>query len=259
MTTPDLTRAEREDLVKWMRSGFRQYAAQCDNWGFEIEQNIRVQIFKYGNEFARILRGKIEMSEEDDPQALRTDLYGLKESGCPAVGLVELMLACTSDYGVTISDLLWRAEFLSEQMICQDNLGFSDEPQPGFKIGKIKVGRLPRVVKRGVPLSIQFMQARMSKRVQARRARYQLALFYLFLKHFRYDHDTLTRILSTMQYVRHRVPPVADYLKTKGKLKFNAVALQRKVHRFVNSDPRNELALKKQISVYISHKKSEFF
>lgn len=244
--------------MKWMRSGFRQYAAQCDSWGGDIESRIRVQIFKYGNEFARILRGKIEMSEEDDPQALRTDLYGLKESGCPAVGLVELMLACTSDYGVTISDLLWRAEFLSEQMISQENLGFR-EPRPGFKIGKIKVGRLPRVVKRGVPLSIQFMQARMSKRVQARRARYHLALCYLLLKHFGYDHETLAQILRTMQYVRHRVPPMADYLKTKGKLAFNAVALQRKVHRFLNFDPRNELALKQKISDYVSHKKNQFF
>ena len=245
--------------MKWMRSGFRQYAAQCDNWGLEIEQNIRVQIFKYGNEFARILRGKIALSDEYDPHYLRTDLYGLKESGCPAVGLVELMLVCTSDYGVTIPDLIWRAEFLSEQLIRQDNLGFPTEPRPGFTIGKIKIGRSPRIVKRGVPLSIQFMQARMSRKRQAERARYQLALFYLFLKHFRYDHDTLTRILSTMQYVRHRVHPVADYLKTKGKLKFNAVALQRKVHRFVNSDPRNELALKQEISDYLSRRKDQFF
>jgi hypothetical protein len=29
---------------------------------------------------------------------LRYDLYELMKSGCPAVGLVELMLACTSDY-----------------------------------------------------------------------------------------------------------------------------------------------------------------
>ena len=245
--------------MKWMRSGFRQYAARCESWGGDIERRIRVQIFKYGNEFARILRGKIALSDEYDPHYLRTDLNGLKESGCPAVGLVELMLACTSDYGVTISDLLWRAEFLSEQLICQDNLGFPDEPRPGFKIGKIKVGRRPRIFKRGVPLSIQFMQARMSKRRQAGRASYHLALFYLLLKHFRFDHDTLTRILSTMQYVRHHVHPLADYLKTRGKLKFNAVALQRKVHRFLNSDLRNEPALKKQISVYISHKKSEFF
>jgi hypothetical protein len=199
------------------------------------------------------------MSEADDPQALRTDLYGLKESGCPAIGLVELMLACTSDYGVTISDLLWRAEFLSEQMISQDNLGFPDEPRPGFKVGEIKVGRLPRIVKRGVPLSIQFMQAKMSKRAEAARARHHLGLFYLLLKHFGYDHETLTQILRAMQYVRHRVPPVADYLKTRGKLTFNAIALQRKVHRFLNSDPKNKLVLKREISDYISHKKNQFF
>lgn len=250
MTTPDLTRREREDLVKWMRSGFRQYAALCESWGGDIESRIRVQIFKYGNEFARILRGKIEMSEKDDPHALRTDLYGLKESGCPALGLVELMLACTSDYGVTISDLLSRAEFLSEQLICQDNLGFPDGPRPGFKIGKIKVGRLPRIVKRGVPLSIQFMQARMNKRAQAARARYHLALCYLLLKHFGYGHETLTQMLRAMQYVRRRVPPVADYLQTRGKDKFNAVALQRRVRRFFDSDPARESV--KKIRKYLS-------
>jgi hypothetical protein len=240
-----------------MRSGFRQYAAQCEAWEGDIERRIRDQIFKYENEFARILQGKIEMSEEDDPHALRTDLYGLKESGCPAVGLVELMLACTSDYGVTISDLLRRAEFLSEHQRTEDNLGFPDEPQPGFKIGGFKFSRVPRIVKRDVPLSIQFMQAKMSKSAQAERARYHLALCYLLLKHFGYGHETLTQILRTMQYVRHRVPPLADYLRTRGKPTLNAVALQRKVHRFLDSDP-NKLAVEQEISNYLSHNKNKF-
>jgi len=128
-----LTREQRLELVAtWMQSGFRQYADQCGYWKGEIQTNIRIQIDKYAEEFGRILHGEVEMSDEDDPQTLRTDLYGLKKSGCPASGLVELMLASTSDFGVTISDLLFRAKILDEHLISHKNLGFPTElKKPG--------------------------------------------------------------------------------------------------------------------------------
>ena len=215
-----------------MRSGFRQYADLCGYWEGDIHRKIRVQIFKYGNEFGRILRGEVEMSDEDDPQALRTDLYGLKESGCPASGLAELMLASTGDLGVTISDLLFRAEILDEHLISHENLGFPTKPRRAVKIpGLSTIPRSPRSLKRGIPLSVQFMAESMekegppylSKETRASRAARHLALSYLLLKHFGYGHETLTQMLRAMQYVRRRVPPVADYLQTRGKDKFNAV------------------------------------
>ena len=193
------------------------------------------------------------MSEEDDPLALRTDLYGLMKSGCPASELVELMLACTSDFGVTISDLLWRTEFLNEQLISQKNLGFATELRRAEKIDDgFTMPRWPPTIKRGVPLSIQFMLASKGKKALASRAARHLALSYLLLKHFGYGHETLTQMLRTMQDVRRSVPPVADYLQTKGKDTFNAVALQRRVHRFFDSDPARESVMQKDIRKCLS-------
>ena len=172
------------------------------------------------------------MSEEDDILTLRSDLHGLMEgSGCPAVGLIELALACTSDYGVTTLDLLWRAETLDEHGYCHDNLGFPTELRPsvseewawvcGFVQGRAIHDEdwaklLPlfsrkmsdtsgfaapsghRHRKLEIPLSIRFM----IETGHVSDVRRHLACFYLFLKHFGYGYDTLAQLLRAVQYVR---------------------------------------------------------
>ena len=301
MKSPDLTGAQRLELVAWLQSGSRQYADLCGYGNGEIQSNIRTQIDKYAGEFGRILRGEVEMSDEDDPLTLRTDLYGLKKSSCPASGLVELMLASTSDFGVTIPDLLFRAEILDDHSRSHKNLGFATEPPHAIDardIGpmicglfvqagilraenfdeqlafyknlffpteprpaiKIDMPRSPLRVKRGIPLSIQFMQAQINRdgETRASRSARDLALFYLLLKHFGYGHEALTRMLRTMQHVRRRVPPVADYLQTRGRDIFSVGALQRRVCRFFKSDPASEGRLQQEILQFLSMKRKTF-
>lgn len=268
MKVADLTKEQRKELVAWADAGFREYADLCGYWEGEIRNNIRAQIDKYAEEFSRVLRDEVEMSDEDDPQALRTDLYGLMKSGCPASGLVELMLASTSDFGVTISDLLVRAEVLDDNLISHKNLGFPTEPRRAVKIRGLRtIPRSRRGVKRGVPLSIQFMLEIMEKKgppytycdgvTRAARSVRPLAYFYLLLKHFGHGHDTLTYLLRTMQYVRRRVPSVADYLKTRGRDTFRAGALQRRVLRFFKSHPASESVMRKDVRDYLSGKGGE--
>jgi len=224
MTKPDLTKTGREELVNWIRSGFREYADLCGYWEGKIHRTIRAQIFKYGNEFGRILRGKLGMSEEDDPQALRTDLYGLMKSGCPALALVELMLAGTSDQGVTISDLLFQVEIRDEHLGTHEFEG----------LHQLTESKLSHVSPR------------------SSRSGYNLALYYLLLKHFGYGHETMRLTLRAMQRVRQRVPPRADYLRTRGRDHFTGYSLQRRIHRFFKSFPKSKRAMQKDIREYLS-------
>jgi hypothetical protein len=137
---------QQDELVKWVDAGFREYADLCwrrgqvfveltkvtvrrfegENYSPEkiarmeyrgtIHRNIRIQIEGFADAFRRILRDEVKLPTHDDALALRYDLYELMKSGCPAVGLVELMLACTSDYGVTIPDLLFQALPLNDYL-----------------------------------------------------------------------------------------------------------------------------------------------
>ena len=274
MRSAELTKEQREKkeqlekLVAWMESGFRRYADLCGHRGQElaaamdrtfyeclreagpiekerlkwyrggIHENIRIQICKYAKEFSRILRDEVVLAEDDDVVTLRGDLDGLMHSECPAVVIVELALACTSDYGVTISDLMMSAIALYDYL---DNIA-----TPGWPT-------YPRTPKRGVPLSIQFMQESL-RESRASILRGRLAYFYLLLKHFGYTHDTLRNLLRAMQYVRRRVPAVADYLQTRGNDTFNSGALQRRVCRFFEDSPTREAEMQRDIALYLSDK-----
>ena len=180
----------RRMLARWQRG--IPTRAELDKMFYRgsIHHNIRRQIERYGRDFGRVLSDEVEFPDPDDPadtKALRYDLYGLMKSGCPAVGLVELMLACTSDYGVTIPDLLFRAIPLHDYLdrIAED-------------IHHFRIPRRPRRFKGAVPHSIQFMlevgpyYASYTKGNSGQTARvaFHLAYFYTFLKHFRYRHKT---------------------------------------------------------------------
>jgi hypothetical protein len=283
-------RIDMNQLAAWIKSGFREYATICGSWEGEIHRRIRIQILKYAKEFGRILRGEMEMSEEDDLLMLRKDLYVLMNAGCPAAGLVELMLACTSDYGVTIPDLLWRANYLDEHGYSHKNLGFPTEPQPSFSehwamvrgflhgvaskdesVAKALPGLLngkmsdvlrfrlhctPTLqrVKRGIPLSIQFMQ----QKCDQAQTSHHLACFYVFLKRFGYGYDTEAQLLRAMQHVRRKVPPVADYLQTRGKHKFTMGAVQRRVGRFFEDHRESEHEMRQKIRQYLSRNSDRY-
>lgn len=283
MKRADLTRKQREELEKreevanWVEAGFREYADMCrqrgEEWAAIGEKNTRIllkvynytelqppdfyrgnihrdvgtQLDKCAKEFGRILRGEVAMSDEDDPSALRNDLCGLMKRGCPAVALVELMFAGTSDYGATISDILAGADPLYGYLRrISENLEFW------------RVPRRPRRFKDPVPLSIQFVlesapfNAPKNSRRPSTRVAFHLAYFYMLLKHFKYSHKTLRCLLRTMRYVRRRVPPVADYLKIKGSDSFTESSLQRRVLRFYESHPGIKRAMRKDILEYLS-------
>jgi hypothetical protein len=179
MRSADLTKKQRaelerrKELVDWLQGGFNEYADLVGRRGpelmagrlsplkfvgtcyspaeiirsayqGEIHDHIRIQIKQYAEEFGRVLRSKGGMSDKDDPLDLlrvRSDLYDLMKSGCPAVALVELMLACTSDYGVTVPDLLLRVLLLSDYL---------DRNLNHFRIPRRRYEGL-------VPRSIRFM------------------------------------------------------------------------------------------------------
>ena len=280
MRNADLTKDQRDALAAWVEGGFREYADLCgkeaekltalfkDNarmatkvnkrtsvmhdgvpYQGRIHRNIRTQIKMYAKEFGPVLCSEGGMSDKNDPldlAKLRSDLYGLMKLRCPPVALGELMLACTSNYGVTIPDLLLRAWLLDGYLE-----GISGGPS-------FEIRRRPRRFKVAVPLSIQFMldtkpyYANADGKGQAVREAFHVAYFHTFLKHFRYGHETLSEMLRTMQYVRRRVPAVADYLQVREKDTFSAHALQRRVCRFFESNQASKKAMRQEVRNYLS-------
>ena len=131
---------ESKEAVIWVEAGFNEYADIIGRSGRErvasdakefdgsalfywacgrpykggIHKSIRIQTERYGKQFGCVLRDKVEVPEDVDTLQLRRDLQRLMNSKCPwpALALVELMLACTNDYGVTIPDLLFHAVLL---------------------------------------------------------------------------------------------------------------------------------------------------
>ena len=281
MRSADLTKDQRNELVAWVEGGFREYADLCGKESEElaalfkdsspktgtvvtrttakhssmpyqgnIHRDIRTQIESYAKEFGRVLRDEGVVSDPNDPLdlvQLRSDLHGLMKSRCPAIALLELMLACTSDFGVTIPDLLLRAWDLD---------GYLDGISGGPRY--FKIPSRPRRFKNDVPLSIQFMleakpyHASINGVSQDARVAFHLAYLYTFLKRFKYGLETLTCLLRAMQCVRRRVPTVADYLKTTGRAKHTLGAHQRRVFRFFEAYPAIENVMKEDVRKYLS-------
>ena len=275
-----MTKDQRDALAAWVEGGFREYADLCgkeaekltvlfkDNarlttkvnkhtsviydgvpYQGRIHRNIRTQIKMYAKEFGPVLCSDGEMSDEDDPLDLvkvRSDLDGLMNLRCPPAALGELMLACTSNYGVTIPDLLLRAWPLDDYLD-----GISGNTS-------FEIHRRSRRFKGAVPLSVQFMldtkpyDANADGKGQAAREAFHVAYFHTFLKHFRYGHEALSEMLRTMQCVRRRVPAVADYLQARGKDTFSAHALQRRVCRFFKSNQAIKKAMRQEVCNYLS-------
>jgi hypothetical protein len=283
MRNADLEKKKQlEELEGWLPIGFREYADLCRRRGqvfvemtkvtvrkYEgcnyspetiarmeyrgsIHENIRIQIESCAEWFGRILRGEVHMSDADDAQELRATLHRLMKSGCPAVPLVELMLACTSNYGITISEVLSMALPLNDYL----RRVTEDTRYPRFP-------RCARRFKDAVPLSIQFMLETKpmygelygntrEEKSQAARVAFHLAFFYTFLKVFKQGYQEQTFLLRAMQFVRRRAPVVADYLQTTNKNTFTYSSIQRRVLRFFDAYPASAGLMRKEIREYFS-------
>jgi hypothetical protein len=285
MRSGALKREQREELFDWLQGGFHTYADLCARRGKEwaamgegqalemrkvynytaarlakmfyrgeIHENIRVQIGLYAESFGRTLSGKVTMPDTEDPQIVRSDLYKLMKSGCPAVATVELMLACTSDFGVTMPEVLSIAQPLSSYIrsIAED---------PSY----FRVPRSARRFKNDVPPSIQFVleaktmcsgpyRTSLESKNPTARVAFHLAYFYTFLKRFGCTHETLTFVLRAMQYARRRVRAVADYLTTNNIEDFRA---EKRVNRFFASHPASKRGMRTEIHEYLSDPRRE--
>jgi len=93
MGYPATTEAQESTVIAWLASGFESYGQRVDS-----DPEIR----RYGEEFGRILGGKVGDSEINLPP-LREDLIRLIDKQCPAVDVVELMVRCTSELNLALS------------------------------------------------------------------------------------------------------------------------------------------------------------
>lgn len=103
-----LTVAETRRLAAWMETAFKACAEGSINNGwtsepYETPEQSRARILRYGSEFSRILRGTADYHVAPN---LAGDLYNLMNLGCPALDIVELMLACTNWFGGDIDYLV---------------------------------------------------------------------------------------------------------------------------------------------------------
>lgn len=271
MNRTELTERQRRDLERWLQKGFSDYSDLCgkqaDVWlaiaerraqdmakiynhtqaeldrmfyKGNIHRNIGIQVKRYAPQFLAVLRDEVELSEDDDLLALRRDLYSLMERGCPAVALVDLMLACTCDYGITFSFILRFAEPL------QSYLDRIEEELDHFRYPK-----RPRRLKGAVPLSVEFLlEVKSHKPWRTYGMTFHLAYFYAFLKRFGGTHETLGQLLRAMRHVRLHDLLVADYLKIRGEGRFSGLSLQRRVLRFFESQPSLKRTIQKDIRDY---------
>jgi hypothetical protein len=268
----ELTEQQRQELESWLQKGFSDYAGLCGKGGDHfaadaerraldmakiynytqaeldgmfyrgnIHRNIGIQVKKYAPEFLAVLRDEVELSEDDDPLALRRGLYTLMERGFPALALVDLMLACTCDYGITFLDILMFADPLQRYLDrIKENLDHFRYP------------KRPRRFKDPVPLSLEFlMEAKSHNFRPTASMTFHLAYFYTFLKRFGGTHETLGQLLRVMRHVRLRAPVVADYLKIRGKGRLNGLSLQRRVLRFFESQPSLKRTIRKDVRDYL--------
>lgn len=95
MAHPALTQAEKEKVSAWMSSGFERYI----QLRLEGDAGPEGLTRRYAEEFGLL--------PDVDLPKLWGDLQELVEKGCPALDVVEFMLACTSGFHATLDDLLY--------------------------------------------------------------------------------------------------------------------------------------------------------
>jgi hypothetical protein len=268
----ELTERQRRDLEGWLPKGFSDYSDLCEKradvwlamaersardtakiynhtqaqldrmfYRGNIHRNIAIQVKRYAPQFLAVLGDEVELSEDDDLLVLTSDLYSLMERGCPAVALVDLMLACTCDYGITFSFIGSCANPL------QSYLDRIEENLDHFRYPK-----RPRRLKGTVPFSVEFLlEVKSHKLERTYGMTYHLAYFYTFLKRFDGTQEMLGQLLRAMQHVRLHVLPVADYLKIRGKGRFSGLSLQRRVFRFFEDQPSLKRTIQEDIRDYL--------
>jgi hypothetical protein len=255
---------ESKDAAKWVQAGFSRYAKMCGRLGREtvalnkslfdelkfdaaffrkfhykggIHKSVSMQIKQYGDRFDDLLRDKVTMPGENDSLKLRLDLQALKKSGCPALALAELLLACTSPQGVTVPYLLFHYGTL-DAYLSYPKVAGSPKRKPRSRHSTV-----------APPLSIRYL---LNVEPPPVSVKFYVAYFYIFLKSFGRGYDTLSRLLRAMQYVRRRAPTVADYLQSSGRYESSLSSLQKLVPRYFKAHPCDKEVMLQTVVIYSS-------
>ena len=246
-----------QDIANWVNAGFARYADLCGRrggqlaealevmheevgarnyYGGEIHSNVRIQIVRYAKEFVRLLTDGRNAAGDLDLMQLSTDLAQLKARGCPSIALVELLLACTSPFGVTIPDLLLDAIPVS------DALSFLEGQPPS---SRRRVSHNQFLLKQSPYYSNQAQSS-------DARVRHHLAFFYCLLQRFGHGHRTAADLLVMMDLVRRKTPPTAEYFRGQPRPIFTPSSVQRRVLRHFNATPGLQCNLQREILNYLT-------
>jgi hypothetical protein len=230
MEHPAVTESQRRKLSDWIMSGFKQYTElRMEN---DAAQDSLVR--RYAEEFSRILRSKdVEVDDVDMPK-LWADLEELMNKECPALDVVEFMLACTSGLRATFEDGLsvvglsqrhlaelkqccaWSAEMIRtlRRPHVPGPFLFLEELLPGgADVEKVRqqFEELPDVLMNFAYL-LQNCPPVHDSWVDDFSDNASLSFFYSVLRHYGKGFPTLSLLLKTMRRVRSIVSPDQEYL-----------------------------------------------
>src|SRR5437762_4774008 len=230
-----LTVVETGQLVAWMETAFSAYAKASSDSGwtrepYETPEQCQARILQYGSELGRILRGTADYHVAPE---LVDDLYGLMNRGCPALDIVELMLACTNLFGGDISDFVEAVGIPEKLKTVRRNCR-----QMADAISTLNMRALPvrphdflreqfpnnrerrraRSLIDGLPDALHYMEKVLERYPSVpdpvTKAGWKHgieAYFYALLRYFKYSYPTLSRLLRAIREVRHTVSPDAAY------------------------------------------------
>jgi hypothetical protein len=280
----ELNDKELDAVIGWAGVAFQQYADLCERRGMawadiarhnaqivfenqcfysldECEQMfyrgavhaaVASQLRKCGEYFGRVLQGRVELPYNDDPDdalRLRNDLHKIRANGCPALALIELALACTSPHGITIPDMLLRADYLESMRTRLREEGTI--PRPLSHRLKHNVSMLSRLMLEVQPYFSYFGVAGWKPDF---RIAFHLTYLYALLNEFGFGYEDMREILRAMQHVRRHCPPVAGYLNGCDDSTHTAVSIRKRVKRFVDRYPALQNDLQTSISEYLSRR-----
>jgi hypothetical protein len=270
---------EEENLVAaWIKGGFAAFAKKFDTDGGHT------QVVRYGEEFSRIILTGVEVE-------LRQDLYDLKEHGCRALDVVELVWFCTSGIHFSVTDIL-RGVGITDEILrhVQQSLpktaqvvnalidpNFPGRPLDSFtktfprKLDQRRVKRSIEAVPDALCMLAKLLDQYTDPIIEMIEDNQFLLCLYLLLNHYGgHRSPTLSRLLTMMRRVRLTVSPDAEHVHdfdpfmiTSGKKKgskedpFSAGSLRQQLHRFHNKFPSEVCQTHMWVTRYTSDANAE--
>ena len=260
--------AQQRELIAWIENAFEAYATVRGGSYLSvlprepIEQHCE-RMRDYKNEFSKVLLGVSKGSPVNSEQ-LRSDLAELMRLGCPALDMVELILAYTRRAGLSEADILRVVGLTDERLnaLKQRLPWIVDTVESLLETvsGPLKVvdetfsnKRQQRRVKqlvRQLPEGLRYMSELLkhyapfeqSRRPAEESSDFILGLLYARLETYGSSYLTLSRILLAMRHVENTVLASGKYgssttLSTDfgdfhEKEELSSSALQRRLHRF---------------------------